>query len=94
VQNYLAVNVDRLCRSWDFASFAPDLEQKTKVIMPILVYFCYCDTASEVGEYSGFAAEKGSQICAGVVKKRSLTRFSAVSAEFAHQVHRPNHCFW
>jgi hypothetical protein len=36
----------RLCRNWDFASFAPDLEQKTKVIMPILVYFCYCDTAS------------------------------------------------
>jgi len=28
-----------------FASFAPDLEQKTKVIMPILVYFCHYGTA-------------------------------------------------
>jgi hypothetical protein len=35
----------RLCRNWDFASFAPDWEQKTKVIMPILVYFCHYDTA-------------------------------------------------
>jgi len=37
----------RLCGNWDFASFAPDLEQKTKVIMPILVYFCHYDTAWE-----------------------------------------------
>ena len=35
----------RLCRNSDFAPFGPDLEQKTKVVMPILVYFCHYDTA-------------------------------------------------
>ena len=35
----------RLCRNWDSASLTPDLKQKTKVIMPILVHFCDYDTA-------------------------------------------------